>query len=159
MSDVSLRFAPLTSQLVRNAVTTVDDPEYPGVSIVDLGLLEHVEIQEHLVRVGLIPTFSGCPALQLIASDVREAVLALHGVDDVEVQWLRSPVWSVERMTDAARRQIAKEFTVAVRIGTRAPSCPLCGGATKEASLFGPSRCRSVSRCMSCGETVEVMRS
>jgi len=141
------------------AIASVDDPEYPGISIVHLGLSESVIIHGSMVTIGLIPTFSGCPALQMIAGDVRDAVLSVVGVDKVEVNWLRSPVWSVDRMTPKARSQMSMKFTVAVRLGFAEPDCPLCGGDTVEQSLFGPSRCRSVSRCTSCGETVEVMRS
>lgn len=148
-----------TQTTVLRAISSVDDPEYPGVSIVDLGLLESVEVNGAMVRVGLIPTFSGCPALRMIADDVQHAVEGVPGINEVEVMWLRSPVWGVERMNQQTRSQLAREFTVAVRIGNKAPSCPLCGADTTEQSMFGPSRCRSVNRCTACGETVEVMRS
>ncbi len=145
---------------VHQAVASVDDPEYPGVSIVDLGLLEAIEIDENgTIAIGLVPTFSGCPALAVIADDVTEAVEAVPGVLDVAVTWLTSPAWTVERISHDARQQLAAEFTVAVELGRRAPECPRCGAPTVEQSLFGPSRCRSVHRCSSCQETVEVMRS
>ncbi|MFT7476076.1 MAG: ring-1,2-phenylacetyl-CoA epoxidase subunit PaaD [Verrucomicrobiales bacterium] len=144
---------------VLSAVSGVDDPEYPGVSIVDLGLLESVEVDaDGTVSIGLIPTFSGCPALAMIAADVEAAVRAVEGVADVSVNWLRSPAWSPERLSDRGREALAREFTVAVQIGNRTPECPLCGGPTVEQSMFGPSRCRSVHRCEACRETVEVMR-
>lgn len=157
--SVTLGYREGQTPLVLAAVGSVDDPEYPGVSIVDLGLLESIDIDGDSARIGLIPTFSGCPALKIIAEDVRNAVLSVEGIADVEVSWLRAPVWTVERMSAGTRKQLATEFTVAVRIGTRAPACPLCGADTVEQSMFGPSRCRSVNRCSSCGETVEVMRS
>ena len=145
---------------VHQAVASVDDPEYPGVSIVDLGLLEAIEIDDSgAVAIGLVPTFSGCPALAVIANDVSQAVDAVEGVRTTSVSWLTSPAWTVERISHDARQQLASEFTVAVEIGRRAPSCPRCGEPTVEQSLFGPSRCRSVHRCSSCHETVEVMRS
>ena len=144
---------------VLSAIQSVDDPEYPGISVVELGLLESVEVNGTAVTVGLIPTFSGCPALAMIADDVRAAVLTVPGVQTVDVTWLRSPVWTVDRTTPEARSKMAQEFTVAVRVGASEPACPLCGSATAHESLFGPSRCRSVSRCTTCGETVEVMRS
>jgi len=145
---------------VHAAIASVDDPEYPGVSIVDLGLLERLDVTSAGdVRVGLIPTFSGCPALAMIRDDVHGAVAAVDGVGEVEVEWLRSPVWTVDRIGPETRALIGREFTVAVRIGTTAPDCPRCGAPTTEESMFGPSRCRSVNRCTACAETVEVMRS
>lgn len=146
---------------VHEAVAGVDDPEYPGVSIVDLGLLEAIDIDSEgpgRVRVGLIPTFSGCPALRIIATDVEAAVVAVAGVESVEVDWLTSPVWSVNRVTAETRDVLAREFTVAVRLGRESPACPRCGAPTVEQSMFGPSKCRSVNRCESCTETVEVLR-
>ncbi len=144
---------------VHAAVRSIDDPEYPGVSIVELGLLETVDISANgRVTVGLIPTFSGCPALSMIAADVKAAVAKVVGVDAVEVHWLRAPVWTANRISGEARTALADRFTVAVQLGKSAPTCPLCGSATTEQSMFGPSRCRSVNTCSTCGETVEVMR-
>ena len=144
---------------IHAAVASVDDPEYPGVSIVDLGLLETLRVgDDGGVHVGLIPTFSGCPALAVIADDVRAAVDAVAGVTSCEVEWLRGMAWGPERISVDAAKTLAGEFTVAVQIGARAPRCPRCGSATAERSMFGPSRCRSIHVCTGCGETVEVMR-
>ncbi len=143
---------------VLSAIASVDDPEYPGVSIVDLGLVEHVEIRDGVAAIGLIPTFSGCPALAMIAGDVEAAVRAVDGVSDVAVSWRTSPAWTPERLSLRGREALAANFTVAVQIGNRTPTCPLCGGPTVEKSMFGPSRCRAVHRCEACSETVEVMR-
>ena len=147
---------------VRAAIATVDDPEYPGISIVDLGLLESIDVQpDGDVVVGLVPTFSGCPALAMIAADVRQAVTAVDdmaGPQTVDVRWLASPAWTIDRVTDNARQAMAREFTVAIRIGRDPVPCPRCGADTTENSMFGPSRCRAVHVCRSCTEVVEVMR-
>ncbi len=143
---------------VDQAIATVDDPEYPGISIVDLGLVETIDIDDATARIGLIPTFSGCPALALIADDVTRAVNAVPGIANTQVVWLRSPNWTADRVSAVAKQALAIDFTVAVRIGPDEPSCPRCGGDTSPRSPFGPSRCRSISMCESCRETVEVMR-
>jgi len=144
---------------VHSAVSSVDDPEYPGVSIVDLGLLESIDIgTDGTAQIGLIPTFSGCPALAVIADDVTAAVQALPGISGCKVTWLSAPAWHADRVSHEARASLERKFTVAVQIGLRATTCPLCGSKTEEQSMFGPSRCRSVHTCTGCGETVEVMR-
>lgn len=143
---------------VHTAVASIDDPEYPGVSIVDLGLLESIVVIEDLAEIGLIPTFSGCPALAVIAADVEAAVSAVPGITRAKVTWLRSPAWTSERITSTARHTLAQEFTVAVEISGTVTRCPRCGGITEERSLFGPSRCRSISVCSGCSETIEVVR-
>lgn len=149
------------------AVNSVDDPEYPGLSIADLGLVEAIDITKAeapdesggmMVSVGLVPTFSGCPALSVIAADVTNAVMAVDGVDDVTVRWLADPVWTTERVSPAGLAALADDFTVAVEIGATTPTCPRCGSPLIQTSMFGPSRCRAVARCAACSETVEVMR-
>ena len=148
---------------IHRAVASVDDPEYPGISIVDLGLLESLVVgPDGRVEVGLIPTFSGCPARVIIAEDVAAAVSALPGVQGVDVSWLPSPAWSTDRISHDARQQLAGSFTVAVQLGRNGSAaiarCPRCGGPTEQQSMFGPSRCRAVHRCSTCSETVEVFR-
>ena len=142
---------------VRAAVCAVDDPELPGVSIVELGLLERLVVDDGAVTIGLIPTFSGCPALSVIAERVEEAAVTVEGVRTVAVTFLDSPAWSVERISGAARERLAAGLTIAVERDGRA-SCPRCGAETVEQSMFGPTRCRAVHRCPGCGEVVEVMR-
>lgn len=145
---------------IHEAIGRVDDPEYPGISIVDLGLLENIFISEDdAVVVGLIPTFGGCPALSMIADEVSESVAKVDGVGSVEVRWLKTPIWDITRVSADARALLASEFTVAVKIGAKPPACPLCGAPTRQLSMFVPSRCRAINRCDSCAETIEVMRS
>jgi len=141
------------------ALAGVDDPEYPGVSIVELGLLEAVRVDGPRVEVDLVPTFSGCPALAFIAADAEAAVRAVDGVDDVTVRFVSTPVWGPERIAPGARVRIAADFAVAVAVPGRPTSCPVCGAAALvEESMFGPVRCRSIRRCRACGERIETIR-
>lgn len=149
----------LPRQLVEDALGAVDDPEYPGVSIVDLGLVEHVRVEGDHVEIDLIPTFSGCPALAYIADDVRARVGQIDGVGNVTVSFLAAPAWTPARIAPSALPRLARDFGVAVDVGVKPPDCPRCGvAALVEQSMFGPTRCRSVQRCRSCGEVVELIR-
>ena len=143
---------------VRAAIAEVDDPEMPGISIVELGLLELLDCTaDGVVTVGLIPTFSGCPALGVIADDVRRAVSSVDGVSTVHVEFLRAPAWTIERVSTRAERALAERLGVSVeRAGISA--CPRCGSTTEQRALFGPTRCRSIHVCPACSEAVEVMR-
>lgn len=151
--------ATTTRDDVLAAIEAVCDPEYPGVSIADLGLVHDVRLRrDGTVEVDLVPTFSGCPALQMIVDDVHAAVTGIAEVTGAEVQMMTAPVWTPDRITERGRRALADSFTVAVQIGTAAATCPRCGTETTPQSLFGPTRCRSVHRCSSCDEIVEVLR-
>jgi ring-1,2-phenylacetyl-CoA epoxidase subunit PaaD len=144
---------------VRAAVASVDDPEYPGVSIADLGLVEHVAVDDGVAHVDLVPTFLGCPALEAIVSDVRAAVGRVPGVSSAAVRFVHHPVWSTDRVTERGRHLLAERFTVAVPGPIGAAACPRCGSTDLvELSPFGPSPCRAIHRCAACREPVEVVR-
>jgi ring-1,2-phenylacetyl-CoA epoxidase subunit PaaD len=147
-----------TRAAVALAVRSVHDPEYPDVSIADLGLVESIAVDGDRATVGLIPTFSGCPALAMIADDVRTAVTAVEGIGKCDVQWLAGPVWTTDRLTPAAQRSLA-EYTVVLRRKDGTLRCPICGSdAVADQSVAGPTRCRSVAWCNACRNPVEVMR-
>lgn len=149
-----------TAGQVRSALEQVFDPEYPDISVIDLGLIQSVEVSaDGLVTIGLIPTFSGCPALAMIADDVRVAVEALPGTTSATVRWLTSPVWSTERITADAQKRLSSEYTVVLRRKDGTLLCPVCGSTTvQDQSMAGPTRCRSIAWCSSCRNPVEVMR-
>ncbi len=148
---------------VTAAVGSVSDPEYPGVSIAALGMVESIKAGRTAgglaVAVGLVPTFSGCPALAMIAGDVRAAVEAVPAVAHCTVEWLTDPVWSTDRITEGARGLLRDEFTVVLRRKDGGLRCPVCGSdAVEDRSPAGPTRCRSVAWCTDCRNVVEVMR-
>ncbi len=145
---------------VRTALGTVTDPEYPDISIVDLGLVEQVNVTpDGHATVGLIPTFSSCPALAMIATDVSSAVEVVPGITDTSVIWLSTPVWSVDRTSLTARRQLESSYTVVLRRKDGTLRCPVCGSdQVGDQSMAGPTRCRSVAWCETCRNVVEVMR-
>ncbi len=148
----------MTSTLLDAALRSVDDPEYPGISIVDLGLVEHVAVDGSIARIELIPTFAGCPALHMIADDVRRAVEAVDGIDRADVVWLSRP-WTTDRLSPDAERALSSEFTVTLRRKDGTLRCPVCGGdAVADRSMAGPTRCRSIAWCPDCRNPVEVFR-
>jgi ring-1,2-phenylacetyl-CoA epoxidase subunit PaaD len=143
---------------VRAAVAAVDDPELPGVSIVEMGIVDRVDVDAAgRVAVALVPTYTGCPALPMIRHDVEVAVGAVAGVTAVDVRFVSSTAWTIARITNTGRRRLAGELGIAVDApaGVR---CPRCGASAVEVSPFGPTRCRAVHRCEACGEPVEAVR-
>ena len=103
-----------------DVLQSIPDPEMP-ISIVDLGLVEAVRVQMQTcdetsgsvggrvsIEIDLLPTFIGCPALDMIAGDVRAKIGAIPNVDEVKVNWVFDPPWSVDRITPAGRHPTAR---------------------------------------------------
>jgi len=142
---------------VREILSEVMDPEYGTLSIVDLGIVADVVIEHDVVGVTLLPTTAGCPAREVIESDVRSA-LAHAGVSKVTVKWCLDGSWKPQRLSTKAVAQLGKEFSIAIRNNGALPSCPICNMASlREVSPVGPTRCRSVAWCDECRNVVEVV--
>ncbi|MFC3958366.1 1,2-phenylacetyl-CoA epoxidase subunit PaaD [Halovivax cerinus] len=101
-----------TEAEVWDALYAVEDPEMP-VSIVDLGLIYDVGVDDGLARVDMTLTYSGCPARDMLQTDVREAVAAVDGVDDVDINLVWSPEWSVGLVTEAGKADL-REFGLSI---------------------------------------------
>ena len=145
---------------IRAAVARVEDPELSGVSIGDLGLVHDVVVDDAGgVRVELVPTHAGCPALELIAADVRRAAAHAAGGTPVEVAWRRDLAWSPAAVSATAITRLATELTVTLRGADGSLRCPACGSAdVDDRATVGPTRCRSVAWCRTCRNVVEVLR-
>lgn len=156
----ALKAAPLLED-VRRAVSEVTDPELPVATIEELGIMEDVRVDGSSCRVevDLIPTFLGCPALEMIRSDVTNAARSVPGVGSVEVRFRAEPQWTPERITAEGRKHLAEGLTIAVRGPVGEMVCPVCGSETvEERSPFGPTACRAVAYCDACRNPVEVIR-
>jgi ring-1,2-phenylacetyl-CoA epoxidase subunit PaaD len=144
---------------VRAALAEVVDPEIPVLTIEDLGVLRDVAVgDDGAVEVTITPTYSGCPAMDVIRADV-ERVLADHGYPGARVRTVLAPAWTTDWMSDAGRRKLA-EFGIAPP--GIAPSgqafvelirCPRCGSAdTRLVSRFGSTACKAIRACNRCLE-------
>ena len=160
--------APATARAARAALADVMDPELPMVSIGDLGMIGDVSVDgaRGAIRVEILPTFVGCPALELIRSAVATR-LANFG-RPVEVVASFAQPWSSDRITDAGRAAltaagIAPPMGVSEQpllISLEAPvQCPYCGShRTRLDSAFGPTQCRTVHHCMECRQPFEAIK-
>ncbi|ARA99497.1 MULTISPECIES: 1,2-phenylacetyl-CoA epoxidase subunit PaaD [Geobacillus] len=152
----------MTNEEVWRALETVKDPEIDSVSIVDLGMVEQVEIRDDMVSIHLLPTFLGCPALDIIRSRVEEAVKQA-GAQAVTVEFLRHPPWTSDRISEVGRERL-KQFGIAppprqMEPGAWQVECPYCGAErTVMENLFGPTACRSIFYCRQCKNPFEAMK-
>ena len=145
---------------VRAAVAAVADPEIPVLTIDDLGILRDVTVADDgRVEVTITPTYSGCPAVEAIRTEV-ERVLVEHGFADAAVHTVLAPAWTTDWITDEGRRKLA-DFGIAPpgRCGASGVAsvelvrCPQCGSAdTRLLSRFGSTACKSLRACNRCRE-------
>jgi ring-1,2-phenylacetyl-CoA epoxidase subunit PaaD len=150
---------------VWEALGRVHDPEIPPVAITDLGIVEDVRTPPGAVEVDLLPTFAGCPALDVIREDVEAALSPLAGERAVRVRFVSAPPWTSDRITPAGRDAMRSYGLTPPPGATGAvllpmipltPACPFCGSRdTVRESAFGPTLCRSTHYCRSCRNPFE----
>ncbi|MGW6506795.1 1,2-phenylacetyl-CoA epoxidase subunit PaaD [Streptomyces niveus] len=150
----------LESEL-RALAGSVPDPELPVVTLEELGVLRAVHVSEPgRVEVELTPTYTGCPAIETMSTDI-ERVLHENGIPDVSVVTVLSPAWSTDDISAEGRRKLA-EFGIApprphstdgpVPL-TLAIRCPHCGSTDTELlSRFSSTACKALRRCSACRE-------
>jgi ring-1,2-phenylacetyl-CoA epoxidase subunit PaaD len=168
---------PPTRAAVWAALERVPDPEVPVISVVELGVVRDVAIDDATrVTVTITPTYSGCPAMREIERDVV-AALAAHGWA-AEVRTTYTPAWTTDWMTDTAREKL-RAYGIAPpggagpvlvplarrgRAGAAAPvpasvACPRCGSPdTTLQSAFGATACKALYACRACGEPFEAFK-
>ena len=159
MVDASLRERALA------ALADVTDPEIPVLTIADLGILRDVSVRDGVVEVTITPTYSGCPAMNVITLDIA-AALARAGIE-ARVRTSLSPAWTTDWLSEAARHKLAA-FGIAppenstsrrALFGETHPTCPRCGsGRTELISEFGSTACKSLHRCLACREPFDAFK-
>jgi len=147
------------------ALAEIPDPEIPVISLVDLGVVKDVEIEDGRVVIEFTPTFLGCPALEPMRKAMEEKVEELGATPEVRV--VLDDSWSSDRITPAGREKLrAAGFAPPaprpagklelVQLQTGAFRCPYCGSTeTRLENLFGPTPCRSIRYCDSCRQPFE----
>ena len=155
----------VTAERVWSALAEIPDPEIPPISIVDLGVVRDVAVEDGHVRVEFTPTFLGCPALEVMRDRMAEAIRELGAEPDVHV--ILDDSWSTDRITPAGREKLrASGFAPPapreaagpklVQLQTGAFKCPYCGSTeTRLENIFGPTPCRSLRYCESCRQPFE----
>jgi ring-1,2-phenylacetyl-CoA epoxidase subunit PaaD len=146
----------------RELLERVVDPDLPSLSIRDIAILRSVEVSEEgAVTVTITPTYSGCPAMETIRSDIRTALVE-GGFDSIEVVTVYSPAWTTEWMSDDAKRKLAENRIAppdSVLAIVPEVLCPLCSSDDiRTVSEFGSTACKSIMVCTECGEPFDYFK-
>lgn len=137
----------MNEQALRAVLETVMDPEIPVISVVDLGIVRAIEPG----RVTITPTYSGCPATDVIERMIREA-LDSSGFGNVVIETQLSPPWTTDWISEAGRKKL-RDYGIAPPELAKSATCPRCGSTnTQEVSRFGSTPCKAQWRCRDCLE-------
>lgn len=137
-------------------IAGIPDPELPVVTIGDLGILREVRTDGPSVEVRITPTYVGCPALDVIRTEIRR-VLEDAGFPDGKVSVVFAPPWGTGDISAEGRRKLAAAGIAPP--SADAPACPQCGSPhTEVLSAFGATLCQSLRRCTSCREPFPAMK-
>ena len=161
---------PTTPVYSRAAVTQilemVKDPEVPVLSISDMGIIKDVNLDGEAVTVQIMPTYSGCPAMDVISEDIQ-TILTLHGYKDFKIETVLSPAWSSDFISESGRQKL-REYGIAppekgagkaglMHIAEIA--CPQCGShKTEVVSEFGSTACKALYKCSDCLEPFDYFK-
>jgi ring-1,2-phenylacetyl-CoA epoxidase subunit PaaD len=144
----------------------VEDPEVPVLTIEDLGVLRDIKVADGKLEVFITPTYSGCPAMALIALNV-EAALEDAGFGLPRITTVLSPAWTTDWMSEAGKAKL-KAYGIAppngaagraALFGIEAVACPRCASAdTERISEFGSTACKALWRCRACAEPFDYFK-
>jgi ring-1,2-phenylacetyl-CoA epoxidase subunit PaaD len=143
---------------VRAALAEVPDPEIPVLSVIDLGIIHRVEVGPDAIGVAILPTFVGCPALDVIRSSIADHLGARFG-RPVRVETTFEVPWTSERISPAGRVAL-RQAGIAPPSAPDDVRCPFCASADVVMdSAFGPTQCRSLFYCRGCRQPFEALKS
>lgn len=143
----------------------VKDPEIPVLSVIDLGIVRSVKAANDKIEINITPTYSGCPAMDVIAMDIRLKLIE-KGFRNVSVQSQLSPAWTTDWMTEAGKQKLKafgiappnpkQQFCKSEMFQQEAVQCPRCNSYhTELISQFGSTACKSMYRCLDCKEAFD----
>ena len=147
--------APLVEAQIWELLEEIPDPEIPVISLVDLGVIRSVDVENGHVHIEFTPTFLGCPALEFMKRAIEEKV------PGAEVQVIQDDSWSTDKITAAGREKLreagfAPPAPRLVQLQSQVHKCPYCGSTeTRLENIFGPTPCRSLRYCDSCRQPFE----
>lgn len=146
----------------------VSDPEIPVLTVVDLGVVRDVALDNGKAMVTITPTYSGCPAMNTIEEEIK-AKLAEHGYENAEVKTVLDPAWTTDWMSESGRRKLEEYGIAPPAAGSvnkkalfgepDAVRCPQCKSKnTRMVSQFGSTACKAMYQCNDCLEPFDYFK-
>jgi len=157
-----------TEQEILEILKDVKDPEVPVLSVLDLGIIRSVNIEDDKINIVITPTYSGCPAMDVIAMDIRLKLIE-KGYRDVFIEHQLSPAWTTDWMSEEGKRKLKafgiappnpkQQFCSSEMFRQEAVQCPHCNSYHSELiSQFGSTACKAMYRCLDCKEAFDYFK-
>ena len=157
------------NETVWGILSNVTDPEVPVLSIIDLGIVRDVKMENDQLEIVITPTYSGCPAMDMITVNIRIALLS-HGFNNVKITTVLSPAWTTDWMSEEGKQKL-KAYGIAppnpkqqvcrddLFAANEAIQCPHCNSYhTHRVSEFGSTACKALFQCDSCKEPFDYFK-
>jgi len=160
---------PIQSQKIWALLNDVYDPEVPVLSITDLGIVRNVDVQNDNITVTITPTYTGCPAMDVISMNIRMKLLE-HGYKNITIKSVLSPAWTTDWMTEAGKQKLKAYGIAPPNPGQQvckpdlfqedeAVQCPRCNSySTVMVSRFGSTACKALYKCQDCHEPFDYFK-
>ncbi len=159
----------INSDKIWKLLEDVADPEVPVLSVTDLGIIRHVQVNDDGIEVIITPTYSGCPAMDVISMNIR-MVLLEHGYNKLKITTVLSPAWTTDWVSDTGKQKL-KAFGIAPPTAKQqvchtelfhegeAIQCPRCNSYnTRLVSQFGSTACKALYACNDCREPFDYFK-
>ena len=159
----------ISEKKIRSILEEVKDPEVPVLSVLDLGIIREIKVGENEVEIIITPTYSGCPAMDVIKMNIQMTLLS-HGFKNVKITQMLSPAWTTEWMSEEGKRKL-KEYGIAppnpkqqvcdekLFAAAEAVQCPRCDSYhTHRISEFGSTACKALYVCDDCKEPFDYFK-
>jgi ring-1,2-phenylacetyl-CoA epoxidase subunit PaaD len=159
----------ISTQKAWSLLHEVNDPEVPVLSVIDLGIVRDINISGDEIEVVITPTYSGCPAMDMIAMNIKLALIE-HGYKKIKITTVLTPAWTTDWMTEEGRRKL-KEYGIAppnprqqvcndrLFMADEAVQCPHCQSwHTQRISEFGSTACKALYQCNDCREPFDYFK-
>jgi ring-1,2-phenylacetyl-CoA epoxidase subunit PaaD len=159
----------ISTEKIWSILGEVKDPEVPVLSVTDLGIIREIRMDSEQVEIFITPTYSGCPAMDVIRINIRMALLQ-HGFPKVKITTVLSPAWTTDWMSEKGKQQL-KAYGIAPPTPVQqvchtklfhqeeAIPCPRCNSYhTQRISEFGSTACKALYRCLDCQEPFDYFK-
>ncbi len=155
----------IEEQYIWNILEEVKDPEVPVLSVVDLGIVRSVKTWDDRIDIVITPTYSGCPAMDVINTDIRLKLIE-KGFRNITIQQQLSPAWTTDWMSEEGKKKLKafgiappnpkQQFCTSEMFQQEAVQCPRCNSwHTELISQFASTACKSMYRCLNCKEAFD----